>query len=212
MYWLLRIFKKTNKQPFELYYRGWHWSGMGQSFLQSFFFFFSIPLYDFVARTWDFSSLYPVIFPICSRSMSVKPSWYEGTGARRLPLGRLQMTLWGFLLAWQENPFVTYVNVAGWALTRDVDLASSWLISLCSVDTHQIPEFCFLGKYCNSGLKSPSESLEPKVTLSQAYNAYQLQTRLRAAKVMAWHIPVHITSHNQYALSGSLIFILLSLY
>lgn len=178
----------------------------------SFFFFFHTAS-RFCCKDLRFFLLYILwSFPSALAAWVWSPVGTKGLGARRQPLGSLQMTLWGFLLAWQENPFVTYVNVAGWVLTRDLDLSSSWLISLCSVDTHQIPEFCFLGKYCNSGLKSPSESLEPKVTLSQAYNAHRLQTRLRAAKVMAWHIPVHITSHNQYTLSGSLIFILLSLY
>lgn len=100
-----------------------------------------------------------------------------------------ELSSWSFMAAGNENPFVIYVNLAGCVLTRDLDRSYSWLISLCSMDTHKNPEFCFLGKYCNSGLKSPSESLEPEVTLSQANNVQQLLTCLLAAIFLAGTYP-----------------------
>lgn len=129
--------------------------------------------------------------------MTMKPSWYEVAGDNRktaaLPchnsLGSCQMTPWSFMAAGNENPFIIYVNLAGCVLTRDLDRSYSWLISLCSMDTHKNPEFCFLGKYCNSGLKSPNESLEPEVTLSQANNVQQLLTCLLAAIFLAGTYP-----------------------
>lgn len=80
------------------------------------------------------------------------------------------------------------------------------------MDTHKNPEFCFLGKYCNSGLMSPSESLEPEVTLSQADNAQHDADLPPCSRFQGCSISVHITAQDQYALSDSLIFILLSLY
>lgn len=191
-------------EPYELYYRGWRWPGMGQSFLQSFFFFF-IPLHNFGARTWDFLPYVLWYFSICTHSTSTKPSWYEVRLETEDSLGEFSdddlMELPG---SPTENPSVIYVNGAGCVSTRDLDLSYSWLISLCSVDTHKNPEFCFLGKYWNSGLKSPSESLEPEVTLSQAYNVHRLQSRLLAAKFTAGTYPYTlrftISTHFQVVL------------
>lgn len=189
-------------KPYELYYRGWRWPGMGQSFLQ---FFFFIPLHNFGARTWDFLPYVLWYLSICTHSMSTKPSWYEVRLETEDSLGEFSdddlMELPG---SPTENPSVIYVNGAGCVSTRDLDLSYSWLISLCSVDTHKNPEFCFLGKYWNSGLKSPSESLEPEVTLSQAYNVHRLQSRLLAAKFTAGTYPYTlrftISTHFQVVL------------
>lgn len=156
----------------------------------SIFFFFFIPLHNFGARTWDFLPYVLWYFSICTHSMSTKPSWYEVRLETEDSLGEFSdddlMELPG---SPTENPSVIYVNGAGCVSTRDLDLSYSWLISLCSVDTHKNPEFCFLGKYWNSGLKSPSESLEPEVTLSQAYNVHRLQSHLLAAKFTAGTYP-----------------------
>lgn len=203
MYWLLRIFKNKTiwviLQRLVLTRNGTKFSSI------FFFFFFFIPLHNFGARTWDFLPYVLWYFSICTHSTSTKPSWYEVRLETEDSLGEFSdddlMELPG---SPTENPSVIYVNGAGCVSTRDLDLSYSWLISLCSVDTHKNPEFCFLGKYWNSGLKSPSESLEPEVTLSQAYNVHQLQSRLLAAKFTAGTYPYTlrftISTHFQVVL------------
>lgn len=147
------------------------------------------PLHDFGARTWD-ALLYSLwYFPSALIALS---DWRQTAALPcRRSLGDMQMTSLSFMAAWNENPFVIHVNLATHVLTRDLDIAYSWFISLCSMDTHKNPEFCFLGKYCNSGLMSPSESLEPEVTLSQADNAQ----RCRLASLQPFPGLVHIRTH-----------------
>lgn len=68
LYWLLTILKNKTKL-FELYYRGWHCSGMGQSFLQSFSYHLMILVQEleiFLFIPWYFTS--------ALHSMSMEPS------------------------------------------------------------------------------------------------------------------------------------------
>lgn len=198
MYWLLRIFK--NKTIWVILQR-LALTRNGTKFSSIFFFHTTS---QFWCKDLRFSSLYSVIFPIWTHSTSTKPSWYEVRLETEDSLVGFSSDLMELPGSPTENPLVIYVNVAGCVLTRDLDLSYSWLISLCSVDTHKNPEFCFLGKYWNSGLKSPSESLEPEVTLSQAYNAHWLQSRLLAAKFTAGTHPYTlrftISTHFQVVL------------
>lgn len=60
---------KNKTKPFELYYRGWHCSGMGQSFLQ----FFSYHLMILVQELEIFLFI-PWYFTSTLHSMSIKPS------------------------------------------------------------------------------------------------------------------------------------------
>lgn len=205
MYWLLRIFK--NKTIWVILQR-LALTRNGTKFSSIFFF---IPLHNFGARTWDFLPYVLWYLSICTHSMSTKPSWYEVRLETEDSLGEFSdddlMELPG---SPTENPSVIYVNGAGCVSTRDLDLSYSWLISLCSVDTHKNPEFCFLGKYWNSGLKSPILR-----TWSNFVPGLQCASTAESppcSQVHGWNISVHITFHNQCTLSGSLIFILLSLY
>lgn len=188
-------------KPYELYYRGWRWPGMGQSFLQFFFHTTS----QFWCKDLRFSPLCSVIFFHLHSQHEHEAQLVRSEMETEDSLGEFSdddlMELPG---SPTENPSVIYVNGVGCVSTRDLDLSYSWLISLCSVDTHKNPEFCFLGKYWNSGLKSPSESLEPEVTLSQAYNVHRLQSRLLAAKFTAGTYPYTlrftISTHFQVVL------------
>ena len=92
---------KTKTKPFELYYRGWHCAGMGQSFLQSFLYHFMILVQElkmFLFIPWDFTSTL--------HSMSMKPSgtkwlntieWYFAWA-----LGVFRWWL-SFIVAWNKE-------------------------------------------------------------------------------------------------------------
>lgn len=125
------------------------------------------------------------------------------TGDRRQPLGGFQ---WLNGASWWPN-WKPSCNICECGrLCFDQRFGSilflAHFIVLCGYT--QNPESCFLGKYWNSGLKSPSESLEPEVTLSQSYNAHWLQSRLLAAKFTAGTHPYTlrftISTHFQVVL------------
>lgn len=68
LYWLLTIFKNKTKS-FELYYRGWHCSGMGQSFLQDFSYHLII-----LVQEHEIFIFFPWYLTFALHSMSMKPS------------------------------------------------------------------------------------------------------------------------------------------
>lgn len=178
-------FKKRKTKPFELYYRGWHWSGMGQSFLQSFFFFFSYHFTILVQGPEIFFFIFCDIRHLLSlqelEAQLVRSDWRQKTALGEFSDDFLELP--GSL---RRKPFCNIGECGG--LCFDQRFESILFLALW---IHKNPEFCFLGKYCISGLKSPSESLEPEVTLSQAYNAH----RLRLASVQPGLWLVHIRTH-----------------
>lgn len=201
MYWLLRIFKN---RTIRVILQRLALTRNGTKFSSIFFFFFHTTS-QFWCKDLRFSPLCSVIFFHLHSQLEHEAQLVRSEVETEDSLGEFSdddlMELPG---SPTENPSVIYVNGAGCVSTRDLDLSYSWLISLCSVDTHKNPEFCFLGKYWNSGLKSPSESLEPEVTLSQAYNVHRLQSRLLAAKFTAGTYPYTlrftISTHFQVVL------------
>lgn len=175
----------------------------------------------FWCRNLRFSSLSPVIVPICSHSTSMKPSWYRVTGdsgkTAALPcrnsLGGLQMTSLSFMVAWNENPFVISVNLATWRFDQRFEYDILFLVHF----------IVFSGYIQESWILFPRQILQLRAKVTQwilrAWSNFVpgLQCATNAdlppcSHWCGWYISVHITFHNQYALSDTLIFILLSLY
>lgn len=149
---------RNKTKLFELYYRGWRCSGMGQSFLQS----FSYHLMISVQKLEIF--LFISYFTSALHSMSMKPSgtkWLNTTKRYFMALDYLKglgsfqmMVSLSFIAAW--NKVLWCMQTSSCVLTRYLDMSYFWPISLCSVGIYKNPEFYFLGKYCNSGLMSSS--------------------------------------------------------
>lgn len=118
---------KNKTKPFELYYRGWHCSGMGQSFLQ----FFSYHLMILVQELEIFLFI-PWYFASTLHSMSIKPSgtkwlntirWYFIALDCLKGLGSFQMVIsLSFIVAWDKKSCMTFANQSSCVLTRNLDM------------------------------------------------------------------------------------------
>lgn len=195
-------------KPYEFYYRGWCWPGMGQSFLQTFFF---IPLRNFGVRTWDFLLYILWYFP------SELTAWARG------PVG----TKWDWR---QRQPWGVFpwLNGASWWPNWKPSCNICERGGLCF--DQRFTSILFLAHFIvlcgytqESWILFPRQILKLRVKVTQwilrTWSNFVpgLQCALTAepppcSQVHGWYISVHITFHNQYTLSGSLIFILLSLY
>lgn len=106
LYWLLTILKQYKTKLFELYYRGWHCSGTGQSFLQSFSYHLMI-----LVQELEIFLFIPWYFISALHSMSMKPSGTKWQNKIKLYmaldylkyLGSFQMMIsLSFIVAWNK--------------------------------------------------------------------------------------------------------------
>lgn len=115
-----------------------------------------------------------MIVNICSSQREHEAQWHQVAECNQvifhstsLPEGPWEFSDDDFIelhcsLKLKKKSFVTYANsqVAFWPEIWICPI--SWLISLCSMGTYKNQEFCFLDKYCNSGLKSSSETFRAR--------------------------------------------------
>lgn len=159
MYWLLTLKLKTTS----CYFRVWCCSGLGQSFLQSsshkLMIWFGEELEIFLFISWYFTSVLHSLNMkyICTKWLNTI-KWYFS------PLDKKALEIFRWWLHWAslqpELKFMIYASQLSCALTRNLDFFLGW--ALWSMNTYKITEFCFLGKYCNSGLKSSSETFRAR--------------------------------------------------
>lgn len=131
---------KSKTKPFELYYWGWHCSGMGQSFLQSFSYHLMI-----LVQELEIFLFIPWYFTFALHSVSMKPSstkwlsiikWYFIALDYLKGLGSFQMMIsLSFIAAWNKN-VLWYMLTSQVVFWPEIWICpSSWLISLCSMGT-----------------------------------------------------------------------------
>lgn len=185
---------------------------MGQSFLQSFFFpyHFTILVQGPEILFFMFCNISHLYSQHEHEAQLVGRDWRQETAPGEPSAGFMELPI--YQVAWQAKPFCS-IGECG-RLCFDQRFGSILFLA----------HFIVLCGYTQeSWILFPRQILQLRATVTQwilrAWSNFVpgLQCASTAdsppcSQVHGWYISVHIKFHNQYALSGSLIFILLSLY
>ena len=140
-----------------------------QGWDKAFFNPFLYTTYQFWCRNMRFSYLFHIsqlLFTAWAQSPAAPSGWIQSNDTLwRLTIWRAwEVFRWWFRWA-SLQPEIKFCDKCKHRFVFWPDIwicPISWLISLCSVGTYKNPEFYFLGKYCNSGLMSSSETFRAR--------------------------------------------------